>query len=297
MQIKCPGCGTSGEVPATMQGKLIECNVCNKQIQLPAARDAQEPLQTIQPGYEPCKYCGEMIKTGALKCRHCNEFFVPGMGPRAAAPAVNHIHVNVNQNQNQNQAQDQQQKQKNKQSGCGEQIGGGCLIIIATIIILGIIYSCKDKASPPPQPAPQPVKPAVQTQQPKISPPPAAAVGGLTSVSTVSPDLNAVQTAPAILTPPPPPAPLTREQLKEQIMQQHPFKNWTAGDKVEFVIDEKIPIKGKLVEISVRGLTVEVTEGATVLYRKNRLTPESSTKFYRPEYDKFIESETVKQFK
>lgn len=138
MQIKCPGCGTSGEVPATMQGKLIECNQCGQRIQIPPPANVQQVIHhktaVVSTDETPCRYCGELIKSSAIKCKHCHEYLVPGMGQRQTAqqqPAVNHIEVNINPDSKTIIAAEP----KKKTSGCA----WGCLILIIIVIVLWII--------------------------------------------------------------------------------------------------------------------------------------------------------------
>lgn len=86
-----------------------------------------------------------------------------------------------------------------------------------------------------------------------------------------------------------------KEDIRKRIIKQYPFNNYNPGDKVDFMVDKNKHISGKLVELSEKGLKVEVAAGAIVRYAKNRLPPESQAKFYRKDYDNFINTEVEKQ--
>ena len=87
----------------------------------------------------------------------------------------------------------------------------------------------------------------------------------------------------------------SKEVITKKILQQYSFKNYKPGDKVEFVVDEKEYVSGTLIELTERGINIEATPGAVVLFAKKRLTLESRAKFYKKDYDTFINAEIEKR--
>ncbi|MFA6102224.1 MAG: hypothetical protein WCV67_02890 [Victivallaceae bacterium] len=272
MQIPCPGCGGKLEIPDEHAGRKICCARCGNKILAPESFTAVEIVSSVTPMVRPepelpaksdntaaCRFCGEMVRSGALKCRHCHEYLVPEAGQ--GTPPVNHIHVNVNQSQTQQQ----------QQSGCGNQLAAGCLILIIIFALFAIIGSCSEHSRPQPPPVPSSPVAASPTSQtipdapapaPMISAPPAAApaaaLPGIQSPVTIH---QSPVTPHNVVMPPPP-------------------LHYKPGDQVDFIIDGKTRITGRLIEANAKGVKIEVQPGAIVRYAKTRLTPEVREMFY-----------------
>jgi ribosomal protein S27E len=277
MKINCPHCGQKLVVTDEMSGKIVQCPSCDKGLTLsqtanglPALSDNFEKMPAaIGQDYLPCKFCGELIKNEAIKCRHCGEFLNVPTSPvppsaQSTPKSVHNIQVNIeNTNTNTNGCLG---------SGCGSGCGWLSIILVAVVIILIIAGQCSDNR--PPVIPDHSVKKTTET---KIAPvtvnQPTATIQDLKTISM-----------------PPAPVKLTQQQRRLKLMEDEPFKPAVVGDKVKFTIDEKTKISGKLVEITDRGIKVEAAEGVTVLYRRERINESDLVQFYRSDYERYISS-------
>lgn len=85
MQIQCPNCSRTLDVPDSSAGQVMPCPGCGGQMQVPAAA-APEPLEVLSSAppaaAEPtkkCPFCGETILQAARKCKHCKADIPEGL--------------------------------------------------------------------------------------------------------------------------------------------------------------------------------------------------------------------------
>jgi hypothetical protein len=78
----CEHCGKTIRVPASYAGKKGKCPKCMGVVRIPGGRsrsskEARRPRSRRKPERKtvPCPSCSEEIRPGALKCRHCGEWF------------------------------------------------------------------------------------------------------------------------------------------------------------------------------------------------------------------------------
>lgn len=69
MRLECPRCLSQCVVDRSRVGTKFHCRECRSILQVP-----QGEADSHQ--YKNCHYCGERVKRGALKCRHCLEYLV-----------------------------------------------------------------------------------------------------------------------------------------------------------------------------------------------------------------------------
>ena len=98
IEVSCPACGKTLQAKDSAAGKQAKCPGCGGIISIPeavldtvdevqefdqgfdadfdyAAAEQQGPSSPSEQSRRPCPQCGEMIVSGAAKCRFCGEIF------------------------------------------------------------------------------------------------------------------------------------------------------------------------------------------------------------------------------
>ncbi len=93
IEINCPYCQQTLEVPEDLMGEIIDCPSCNRSIALPDRNLSPTPPATHQsePLQKDCPFCGERILLKAKKCKHCGEILdrkLRAQRERLSAPQV-----------------------------------------------------------------------------------------------------------------------------------------------------------------------------------------------------------------
>ena len=77
-QAKCPGCGGIISIPEAVLDAVDEVQEFDQEFDADfdyAAAEQQGPSSPSEQSRRPCPQCGEMIVSGAAKCRFCGEIF------------------------------------------------------------------------------------------------------------------------------------------------------------------------------------------------------------------------------
>lgn len=92
MKVYCPHCETTLEAPEEFYGKLVQCSECDNELsiseenfkptmedkpQMPPSPKSRTKItnRKSEPGLKVCPFCHENVLAGAVKCKHCHEFF------------------------------------------------------------------------------------------------------------------------------------------------------------------------------------------------------------------------------
>jgi len=100
VNLSCPHCGQSLEIPEELFGQTVPCPSCQQEIEL--VKPAPPPLPVISvanplplapPQTKICLFCGERIMLAAKKCKHCGELL-----DKAPAPVQTQVPAAARQN-------------------------------------------------------------------------------------------------------------------------------------------------------------------------------------------------------
>jgi len=98
IEFNCPHCEQHLAVDDEAAGMIVECPTCQEQIQIPEIeRPAPQPSPDTTPRAAPplpppqaqqkeCPFCGELILTKAVKCKHCGSM-LDGSDLKSAGPS------------------------------------------------------------------------------------------------------------------------------------------------------------------------------------------------------------------
>ncbi len=90
ISVKCTDCGKALKAPDALAGKKAKCPDCGATVPIPKATIDAEEIHDDAASFDedegdspaadsdariPCPMCGEMIASGAAKCRYCGEVF------------------------------------------------------------------------------------------------------------------------------------------------------------------------------------------------------------------------------
>lgn len=97
IRARCPQCGRSFSMQDGYLGKQFKCPNCKTKFVVGQQQDVTEYTSLKKPEeivlleedadeYRRCPYCGELIRGGAVKCKHCREYLSEELRRRSFHP-------------------------------------------------------------------------------------------------------------------------------------------------------------------------------------------------------------------